>query len=165
MLWNQFKGTETLLPVSRAVFSPNGRPQCPQAKWSVNFIELLVPDLGACFLFQSQLSIWFVLHVDPWFMTSIWSKWIKRIYKIAVTLCYNSKKCCCYIYFGSMERTKHPPHYRMHGGKRETMHTYIFSLTQARKRRLNYVRPSSSARTYLQQFVVLCIQACTVSRM
>lgn len=67
-LWHQFKGTETLLVFSCAVFSPNGRPQCPQAKWSVNSIEQLVPDLGACFLLpdESQLLICFVLRVDLW---------------------------------------------------------------------------------------------------
>lgn len=67
-LWHQFKGTKTLFPFSRAVVSPTSRPLCIQAKWSVNFIELLVPDLGGCLLFrdESQLSVWFMPHMDLW---------------------------------------------------------------------------------------------------
>lgn len=99
-------------------------------------------------------------------MTSICSKWVKKKKKKTRLFCVITVKCAdaIYIYLGSTERAKRGPHYRMHGGRRETMRTYIFSLTHASMRGLNYVRPSSSARTYLQQFVVLCIRACAVSR-
>lgn len=44
MLRKQLKGTETMFPFSGAVISPDSRPLCPRAKWSVRFIKQIVPD-------------------------------------------------------------------------------------------------------------------------
>lgn len=78
-------------------------------------------------------------------------------FSVIIIIIYSNCKMCwryTYISFRASPRLdsscKGPAHYHMHGGRREKMHTCIFSLGHASEGRLNYARPSSSARTYHQ---------------
>lgn len=153
MLWNQLKGTETSLVLS----FPQTADPCVLVLNGVCVLlnrSSLTLCLGACLLLRdkAQLSIWFMPRLGPW----LWLQSGRNKSKELFIQCCNCRKCWrrIYISFRASRRLcsscEGPAHYHMHGGRRENVHTCIFRLRHASEGRLNYARPSSSARTYLQ---------------
>lgn len=134
MLWNQLKGTEAMFPFSGAVISPDSRPLCPRAKWSVRFIKQNVPDAVPRCVFAAswQGSALDLVHASfgSLVMTSIQYK-SKELF----IQCCNCRKCwrCIYISSRASVRAKALHTIICMGEDVKTcIHAYLASDTQAR---------------------------------